>query len=83
MSLTTDVLDAVIDGNLGNGLVVTRQEVIDYFSGRPESYTGVILSNSEIDTSDHSPNYDNFTIRISDGIYRIHPEVLAQRFKER
>ena len=83
MSLRTDILDAVIDGDLGHGVVVTRQEVIDHFSSRPESYTGVILSNSEIDTSGHSPNYENFAIRIRDGVYRIHPEVLAQRFNER
>jgi hypothetical protein len=43
MSLRTDVLDAVIDGRLGKGLVVTRQAVIQLFSDVPETYTGVFL----------------------------------------
>lgn len=81
-SLKTDVLDAIIDGKLGNGIVVTRKEVINAFPNRPESYTGVILSNSEVD-ADHSDWYERFAIRVADGTYRIHPQALLERMRER
>lgn len=82
MSLTNELLDAVIDGELGHGLVVTRQEVIKHFSSHPEGYTGVILANSEM-SSIHSPNYEKFTIRIEKGKYRIHPQILVERMEQR
>ncbi len=56
MSLREEIIDSVIDGHIGQHDVVTRKEVIRYFQNRPESYTGVILSNSEMDR-DHSPTY--------------------------
>ncbi|MBK4998579.1 hypothetical protein IAE37_000855 [Pseudomonas sp. S31] len=83
MSLRTDVLDAVIDGRLGQGLVVTRQAVIQFFNDIGESYTGVILSNSEMTTGVSSPTYDHFTQRIGVGTYRIHPQALLDRMAER
>ena len=67
MSLRTDVLDAVIDGHLGKGLVITRQAVIQFFSDVAESYTGVFLSNSEMTTGVSSPTYDHFTQRVGVG----------------
>jgi hypothetical protein len=82
MSLRTDVLDAVIDGRLGKGLVVTRQAVIQLFSDVPETYTGVFLSNSEMTTGTSSPTYDHFTQRIGVGTYRIHPQALLDRMSE-
>jgi len=82
MSLREDILDAVIDGHIGQNGVVTRQEVIRYFKNHPESYTGVILSNSEMDR-DHSPTYKSFTQRIGNGRYRIHPGIIAQRRADR
>jgi hypothetical protein len=82
MSLREEIIDAVIDGNIGRNGVVTRQEVIRYFRNHPESYTGVILSNSEMDR-DHSPTYETFTQRVSKGRYRIHPGIIAQRKAER
>lgn len=83
MSLRNDVLDAVIDGRLGNGLVVTRQALIQLFSDITESYTGVFLSNSEMTTGLSSPTYDHFTRRVGVGSYRIHPQALLQRMLER
>ena len=83
MSLRNDVLDAVIDGRLGNGLVVTRQALIQLFSDITESYTGVFLSNSEMTTGLSSPTYDHFTQRVGVGSYRIHPQALLQRMLER
>ncbi len=82
MSLTIELIDAVIDGLIGRGLLVTRQEVISYFASRPEGYTGVILSNSELDAS-HSPTYEKFSLRVDRGVYRIHPDILAQRMRDR
>jgi len=82
MSLKEEIIDAVIDGNIGRNGVVTRQEVIRYFQDRPQSYTGVILSNSEMDR-DHSPTYETFTQRVSKGRYCIHPGIIAQRKTDR
>ena len=45
MTLREKLLDAVIDGQLGNGLVVTRQAFIHHFKEVTESYTGVFLAN--------------------------------------
>lgn len=82
MSLREEIIDAVIDGHIGQDGVVTRQEVIRYFPNHPQSYTGVILSNSEMDR-DHSPTYETFTKRVGKGRYRIHPEIIAQRKTDR
>ena len=82
ISLREEIIDALIDGNIGCNGVVTRQEVIRYFQNRPQSYTGVILSNSEIHR-DHSPTYESFTQRVSKGRYRIHPGIIAQRKTDR
>jgi hypothetical protein len=82
-SLGDRFLDAFIDGLLGKGLVVTRQEFIDYFSEEPKTTTGCFLSNSEINSGTHSPTYRKMTLRVSDGVYRIHPDVLLERMKQR
>lgn len=84
MSLRERLLDAILDGKIGKGLIVTRQEIIDYFSDINEATTGVLLSNSEITTGAlHSPTYKHFTQRLSKGVYRVHPLALAERLKQR
>jgi len=72
----------VIDGQIGRNGIVTRREVIQHFKDYPKSYTGVILSNSEIDRN-HSPTYETFTQRVGRGKYIIHPEIISQRKGER
>lgn len=57
MSLRTKVLDALIDGHVGKGLIVTRQAVIQLFSDVAKTCTGVFLSNSEMTTGVSSPTY--------------------------
>lgn len=76
MSLKTDILDAVIAGNLP--YIVSRQQVMDHFPHYSESYSGVILSNSEIEQG-ASPTYDKFTTRIGRGVYEIHPQIVTDR----
>ena len=83
MTLPERLLDAVIDGDLGHGLIVTRQEVINHFRSDTETYTGVLLSNAEMTTGHHSPTYKKFTLRIDEGRYRIHPLALSARMQER
>ena len=84
MTLKTRLLDALLDGEIGRGLVVTRQELIRHFPDIPEVTTGVFLSNSEITTgARHSPTYDHFTERLDEGKYRIHPSALLARLNER
>ena len=82
MNLRTRLLDAILDGQLGKGLVVTRQEFIRYFSDVDSATTGVFLSNSEIE-AEHSPHYPPCTQRLSDAEYRILPSTLLERWIER
>ena len=83
MILREQLLDAMLDGKLGHGLVVTRQEALKYFSNENPASIGVLLSNSEIDTAVHSPTWTKFTQRIGDATYRVHPSALAARLEER
>lgn len=77
------LLDAMLDGQIGKGLIVTRQEVMDFFEKIKKSYTGVLLSNAEMDTSEHSPTWRKYTRRVAKGVYRIHPIALANRLNSR
>lgn len=84
MKLRERFLDAIIDGKIGKGLVVTRQEFMQYFSSDNAATTGVFLSNSEMESGIlHSPTYTHFTQRISEGVYRVHPNALLTRMNER
>lgn len=83
MHLRQRILDAVLDGKLGKGVVVTRQEVIEHFPDVTKAYTGVVLSNAEMNTGTHSPTWEHYTHRIARGVYRIAPTALAERLRER
>lgn len=84
MTLRERFLDALIDGKLGNGIMVTRQEFMQHFSNDNQATTGVFLSNSEINTgAPHSPTYNHFTLRVTDGQYRVHPQALQERMQQR
>ena len=84
MTLRDRFLDAIIDGQLGNGIVVTRQEFMQFFSNDNPATTSVFLSNSEIHTgAPHSPTYTHFTLRIQEGQYRVHPQVIQERMCRR
>lgn len=83
MHLRQRILDAVLDGELGAGVVVTRPEVIAHFPDVSKAYTGVVLSNAEMDTGTHSPTWEHYTHRIARGVYRISPTALAERLRER
>jgi hypothetical protein len=83
MSLRERFLDALIDGRLGDKGVVSRREFMAFFRGEKETYTGVFLSNSEIQTGQHSRTYRHFTMRVSKGVYRVHSETMSERRRER
>lgn len=84
MKLRERLLDAMIDGEFGKGLVVTRQEFMQHFCNDNSATTGVFLSNSEMETGVlHSPTYTHFTQRINEGVYRVHPNALLARMHER
>ena len=83
MSLRERFLDAMIDGRLGHNGVVSRREFMAFFPEEKETYTGVFLSNSEMQTGQHSPTYRHFTMRVGKGIYRVHPEAISERRRER
>lgn len=76
------ILNAVIDGELGVGLVVTRHQVMEKFKDKySDKYLSVILANSEMDAK--TSGYPPFTIRIEEGMYRIHPVELLYRMRDR
>jgi hypothetical protein len=84
MTLRNRFLDAIIDGDLGNGITITRQEFMQFFSNENPATTGCFLSNSEMVTgAPHSPNYTHFTLRISEGRYYVHPGAIQVRMIER
>lgn len=84
MTLRNNFLDAIINGELGNGIVITRQEFMQFFSNENTMTTGCFLSNSEMVTgASHSQNYTHFTLRISEGRYRVHPGAIQFRMAQR
>lgn len=83
MSLRERFLDAIIDGKLGQGIVVTRQQFIQYFKDDTPTFTSVFLSNSEMETGMHSPTYNHFTLRVHKGTYRVHPTAIYERMRDR
>ena len=83
MSLRERFLDALIDGRLGHNGVVSRQEFIAFFPEEKKTYTGVFLSNSEMQTGQHSPTYQHFTIRVGKGVYRVQQGAISERRHER
>jgi len=84
MTLRDRFLDAMIDGHLGKGIVVSRKEFMEFFSSDNPATTGVFLSNSEINTgAPHSPTYVHFTLRVDEGRYRVHPQVIQERMQQR
>lgn len=81
-ALREQILNAVIDGELGDGLVVTRQQVMEKFKGKfSDNYLSVILANSEMGAK--TSGYPPFTIRIDEGKYRIHAVELLYRMRDR
>jgi hypothetical protein len=83
MSLREQFLDALIDGKIGHGIVVSRREFVQFFRNETPSYTSAFLSNSEIETGQHSPTYKHFTMRTDEGVYRIHPSAILDRMRKR
>lgn len=84
MTLRERLLDGVIDGKIGKGIVVTCQEFNEYFKDENQNYIKVFLANSEVKSgAAHSPSYRHLTIRAENGQYRIHPNDIEERMKER
>jgi hypothetical protein len=84
MTLRNRFLDAIIDGQLGQGITVNRGDFLNYFREDNPNTTGCFLSNSEMETgARHSPTYRHFTIRVREGVYQIHPAALEERMRKR
>lgn len=79
--LADRLLDASIDGLLGTGLQVTRQQFMKFFSELPANSSSNFLSNLKINIA-NTPTYRKITIRVSDGVYIYHPEALLERMKQ-
>lgn len=76
------LLDAIIDGEIGNGIVVSVADLKATFAGKFEDSTlETFLPNSEMGAL--TSGYHRFTIRISKGMCRIHPTELLDRMRTR
>lgn len=76
------LLDAVIDGEIGNGIVVSVADLKSKFADRySENYLNTFLANSEMEAD--TSGYRQFTFRIGEGVYRIHPVELLYRMRDR
>ena len=72
MSLLTHVVDDFIDGKIGNGKVITRQEVINRYKGKySDTYLASILYHSR------------FTQNVRKGEYRVDKKLIELQEKER
>lgn len=82
-SLRNVLLDAVIDGGFGNGIVVSTPELKAKFGGGEysENYLNTFLANSEMGAL--TAGYRRFTIRVGEGVYQIHPVELLYRMRDR
>lgn len=82
-SLRNVLLDAVIDGEFGKGIVVSVSELKAKFGGDDysENYLNTFLANSEMGAL--TAGYRRFTIRVDDGVYQIHPVELLYRMRDR
>jgi hypothetical protein len=82
-SLRNVLLDAVINGEFGNGIVVSVSELKATFGGGEysENYLNTFLANSEMGAL--TAGYRRFTIRVDDGVYQIHPVELLYRMRDR
>ena len=76
------LLDAVIDGGFGSGIVVSVADLKTTFAGKfKEKTLDTFLSNSEMGAL--TSGYHRFTIRIDKGLYQIHPVELLYRMRDR
>ena len=82
-SLRNALLDAVIDGEFGKGIVVSVSELKAKFGGGEyrENYLNTFLANSEMGAL--TAGYRRFVIRVSEGVYQIHPVELLYRMREK
>lgn len=81
-TLKNSLLDAIIDGEFGNGIVVSVADLKSTFAGKFEDSTlETFLPNSELGAL--TSGYHRFTIRISKGVYRVHPAELLDRMRDR
>jgi hypothetical protein len=83
MSLRERFLDALIDGHLGHNGEVSRRQFMAFFGEEKKTYTGVFLSNSEMETGHHSLTYRHLTERVDKGVYRVDPNAISERRRER
>ena len=84
-SLRNVVLDAVIDGKFGKGIVVSVSDLKAKFGGGEgeysENYLNTFLANSEMGAL--TAGYRRFTVRVDAGVYQIHPVELLYRMRDR
>jgi hypothetical protein len=82
-TLRNVLLDAVIEGKLGNGIIVSTAELKAYVADGKfsDNYLATFLPNSEMGAL--TAGYRRFTIRVDEGVYQIHPVELLYRMRDR
>lgn len=85
MQLKERFLNAIISGELGRqdefGVIVTLKEFKNYFSGMQTGYVNSFLPAAVIEFGQASTSNTKFVFRLRNGIYRVHPQAIADQIK--
>lgn len=84
MTLKEKFLNAVMDGELGTlsdfGAIVTLAEFKLYFKDIETDYVNSFMPAAVIETGQYSATHTRFLFRVRRGVYRVHPDALAEQF---
>lgn len=85
MQMKERFLNAVISGELGKqdefGVVVTLKEFKSYFSDMQTGYINSFLPAAVIETGQYSVTNTKYVFRLKSGVYRVHPQAIAEQIK--
>lgn len=85
MQMKERFLNAVISGELGKqdefGVVVTLKEFKSYFCDMQTGYINSFLPAAVIETGQHSITNTKYVFRLKAGVYRVHPQAIAEQIK--
>ena len=85
MQMKERFLNAIIAGELGKqsdfGVIVTLKEFKQYFRDRQTGYVNSFLPAAVIETGQYSATNTKYVFRVRDGVYRVHPQAIADQIK--
>jgi hypothetical protein len=85
MQMKERFLNAIIAGELGKqsdfGVIVTLKEFKQYFREMHTGYVNSFLPAAVIETGQYSVNNTKYVFRVRNGVYRVHPQAIADQVK--